>query len=141
MTHYPTRLLLDTCAIIWTVEGQEMSKESLEAVQHANAAGVPVLVSPISAWERGMLVARGRIASPLEPKAWFARLLDRPEVELADLTPDIPTDASFLPGLPHNDPADRILIATARAHDLTLVTRDRNILTYAGAGHVRALAC
>lgn len=50
-------------------------------------------------------------------------------------------DVGELPDLTHRDPADRMLIATARAHDLTLITRDRAILHYAAAGHVRAIAC
>lgn len=127
--------------MIWVVEGEKITREAVEAIDGATMAGVPVFISPISAWERGMLVAKGRIASPVEPKTWFAKLLDRAEVELAELTPDILIEASFLPGNPHNDPADRILIATARALDLTIVTRDRHILSYARVGHVRAIAC
>ena len=50
-------------------------------------------------------------------------------------------DVNELPELTHRDPTDRMLIATARAHDLTLITRDRAILAYAAAGHVRAVAC
>jgi PIN domain nuclease of toxin-antitoxin system len=50
-------------------------------------------------------------------------------------------DVGELPDLAHRDPTDRMLIATARAHDLILVTRDRAILAYAAAGHVRAVAC
>ena len=60
---------------------------------------------------------------------------------LADLTPAIFIDSSFLPGQPPRDPADRIIIATARENDLTILTRDRLILEYAKAGNVRALAC
>jgi PIN domain nuclease of toxin-antitoxin system len=48
---------------------------------------------------------------------------------------------SFLPQPIHNDPADRIIIATAREHDLTIITRDRAILAYGAAGHVKTLAC
>ena len=50
-------------------------------------------------------------------------------------------DVGELPDLAHRDPADRMLIATARAHDLTLITRDRAILAYAALGHVRAIEC
>ena len=135
------RFLLDTCAVIWIVEDQAISPDAMSALNREAAEGRPVMVSPISAWERGMLAARGRLSSPLDPKAWFGRLAARPEVALADLTADILTDASFLPQPIHRDPADRILIATARALDLTIITRDRHILEYAEVGHVRALAC
>lgn len=136
-----TRLLLDTCAVIWTVEGEAIGPEAEEAINRSTAQNVKILVSPITAWERGMLISKGRLASPMPPKLWFARLIARPEVDLAELTADILTDASYLPGDIHGDPADRIIIATARALDLTIVTRDRLILDYGQAGHVRVLAC
>jgi PIN domain nuclease of toxin-antitoxin system len=135
------RLLLDTCAIIWIVEDMPVGEEAARAIDEAAAEGGRVLISPITAWERAILIAKGRLSSTLEPKRWFERLLARPEVALAAMSPDILTDASFLPGSVHGDPADRIIIATARALDLTIVTRDRAILDYAKQGHVRALAC
>ena len=64
-----------------------------------------------------------------------------PPISVADLTPEIAVECHHLPGCPHNDPADRILVATARQERMTLVTRDRAILDYAARGHVRALAC
>ena len=134
-------LLLDTCAAIWTVEGEGMSEESVRAIGASLASGNPVFVSPITAWERGILTAKGRIASPMSPKRWFELLLSQPGVELARLSTGILIDASSLPGQPQGDPADRIIIATAREFDLTIVTRDRLILDYAAMGHVRALAC
>jgi PIN domain nuclease of toxin-antitoxin system len=51
------------------------------------------------------------------------------------------TDSCELPGTPPDDPADRIIIATAREADMTIVTRDKQILEYSRAGHVRALVC
>jgi len=118
-----------------------MSDAAVSAIGESLDAGTPVLVSPITAWERGILVAKGRIASPMTPKRWFDLLLSQPGVELAEMSIDILIDSSFLPGAPQGDPADRIIIATARSHDLTIVTRDRAILDYATQGHVRALAC
>ena len=135
------RLLLDTCAAIWAVEGETMSNAAIDAINGSIAAGLPILVSPITAWERGVLAAKGRIASPMTPHRWFELLLSQRGVELTDLSVDILIDSSFLPGHPQGDPADRIIIATARAMDLTIVTRDRAILDYAAEGHVRALAC
>lgn len=88
-----------------------------------------------------MLVAKGRIRSPLSPKAWFDRVLSVGGLKLAPLSTDILADASFLPEPLHGDPADRIIIATARAFDLTIVTRDKLILDYAAQGNVRAIAC
>lgn len=134
-------LLLDTCAIIWMAEDAPITGEASRAMDTSLADDRAVLISPITAWERAMLVAKRRLASPLSPKAWFDRVLSLPGIKLAELSPDILMDASFLPQPIHNDPADRIIIATARAFDLTIVTRDRLILDYAAQGHVRALAC
>ncbi len=118
-----------------------MTEASVAAIGESVDRGVPVLISPITAWERGLLTAKGRIASPMTPQRWFELLLSQPGVELAEMSVDILIDSSFLPGQLQGDPADRIIIATARALDLTVVTRDRAILDYAAKGHVRALAC
>ena len=136
-----SNLLLDTHALIWTVEGRSLQPGAERAINLASAAGEPIYVSPISAWERGMLVAKGRITSRIPPKLWFEQVVSQPQIALAGLSQAILTDASFLPAPLHGDPADRIIIATARAYDLTLVTHDRAILDYARSGHVRALAC
>ena len=97
-------------------------------------------MSPITAWELGMLVARGRMALPVSPADWFNDAL-RAGVNWAPLTPRVLVDASFLPGQIHRDPADRILAATARAFGYRLMTRDRALLAYAEAGHLQAVAC
>lgn len=134
-------LLADTHALIWIVEGMPIDPGARRAIGLAAERGEPLYVSPITAWERGMLVSKGRVASRLSPKAWFARVLDHPLIALAEMTIDILTDASFLPRPVHGDPADRILIATARTLDLTLITHDRPILKYAELGHLSALPC
>ena len=135
------RLLLDTCAAIWISADAPLAEEAIGALDQAEDGGRPVLISPITAWEIGLLVARGRVALPIDPQAWFDRLMEAPNVELADLPPAVLIASAFLPGAPPRDPADQIIIATARGQDLTIVTRDRHMLNYAAAGHVRALAC
>ena len=100
-----------------------------------------MLVSPVSAWEIGLLVAKGRISLDRPPRHWFAYFLGLPGVRLVPLTPDAAILSSFLPGGFHNDPADRLLVSTAVVLAATLVTRDARILAYADAGHVAALAC
>ena len=135
------RLLLDTCAIIWIAVNQPMKPEAVAAINSSFADGEKVHVSPISAWELGLLSAKGRLSAARSPKDLFAEAIATPGVRIEALSPEVLIDASFLPGVIHRDPADRILIATARKLDLTLVTRDRTILDYAREGHVRALAC
>lgn len=134
-------LLLDTCAAIWITENEGLSDLAIEAMDDAYSSGSPVYVSPITAWERALLSVRGKLASPVVPLIWFERLVRDSKLTIAALTPSILVDCWFLPGEFHRDPADRMLVATARAFDLTLVTRDLPILEYADRGHVRALAC
>jgi len=100
-----------------------------------------VRVSPISAWELGLLSAKGRLPSTRSPMDLFGEALATPGVRVEALSPEVLIDSAFLPGVLHRDPADRILIATARKFDLTIMTRDQTILEYARRGHVRALAC
>jgi PIN domain nuclease of toxin-antitoxin system len=135
------KLLLDTCAAIWITEDERISPEATLEINRAAAAGRPVYLGVYTAWERAMLSAKHKLSSPLTPKAWFERFTSRPGVEVVPLTSDILIDSCFLPGDAHADPADRILIATARTLDLTIVTRDRDILAYSARGHVRTLRC
>jgi PIN domain nuclease of toxin-antitoxin system len=134
-------LLLDTCAAIWFAENQRMSAAALEMIDQAFEAEVPVFVSPITAWEIGLLTARGRMGFHIAPQLWFRRLMAVPGMELADLSPDVLLASSFLPGTPPRDPADRVLAATARECGYVLVTRDRPLLNYAAQGHIKALSC
>ena len=88
-----------------------------------------------------MLVARGRLPTTRTALGWFEDFVRNGRVSVETATPEILIASSYLPVPIHNDPTDRILIATAREHDLTIITRDRAILAYGAAGHVRTLAC
>lgn len=135
------RLLLDTCAAIWILENAPLSDAAVAAVDEAADEGTDIHVSPITAWEIGMLMARGRFRSVHSPQLWFHRLLKVPGIRLADLSTDILIASSYLPEGQLRDPADRILAATARELDYVLVTRDASLLAYAAEGHLQALAC
>jgi len=133
-------LLLDTCAAIW-ITSEQISHEAMIAIDRAREDGEMIYISPISAWEIGLLVARGRLNLAMSPERWFSRLLQAPGLQLADMPPEILIGSSFLPGTPPKDPADRILAATARTYGYALVTRDRLLLNYARDGHISALIC
>lgn len=136
-----TPLLLDTCAAIWITTEEPFSKEAFNVLQRAREAGETIYVSPITAWEIGLLVARGRLNLLMAPHRWFDSLLQAPGLQLAEMPPDILMSSSFLPGTPPKDPADRIFAATAREYGYRLVTRDRPLLEYARQGHIQAVAC
>lgn len=134
-------LLLDTCAVIWAGKAEPLAPEAMRAIDASHREGRAVQCSPYTAWELGALVARNRLLLTQSPAKWFQHFLHRGGVKLADLSLDILAGSSFLPGTPPRDPADRIIIATAREYGLCIVTRDRAILDYANQGHVMALRC
>lgn len=129
-------LLLDTCAVLWLAKGVELSSEARTAI-----AKQDLHVSPISAWEIASLVRKSCIALTLPIKTWFRQTVEKMHAAMPELTADILVDSCELPGSPFDDPADRIMIATARDADMVLVTRDNRILAYSRAGYVRTLAC
>lgn len=131
-----SKLLLDTCAVLWIADGADISTEARASIKERE-----IQISSISAWEIANLVRKNRVSLAMRPAAWFRESLSRMGAVLSDLDIEILADSCALPGQPPNDPADRIIIATARESDMIIVTRDRLILDYARAGHVRALAC
>ncbi|MEO7041157.1 MAG: type II toxin-antitoxin system VapC family toxin [Gemmatimonadaceae bacterium] len=132
-------LLLDTHVWIWAAEQreEELSPRMLKLIDSASQRG-PVFISAISMWEIAMLAERNRIVLSAEPLQWIERAANVPGVRVIELTPRIAVGSTRLPGSPHADPADRILMATARDIGARLVTRDRRILQYAES--TRALA-
>lgn len=134
-------LLLDTCAVIFITEDEMLKASAVDALDAAHRAGAPTYISPITAWEVGLLAARERLQLLITPQRWFARLLETPNVRLADMSPELLIASSFLPGTPPRDPVDRIILATARDLGCTLITRDRTLLDYGEQGHVRAVEC
>ena len=133
-------VLLDTCAIIYLANGDALQGGALQHIVSAAVDG-GVLVSPVSAWEIGLLAAKKGIVFSPDPVTWFQDFLSRDGIRLTALTPEIAIASSFLPQPLQSDPADRLLIATARAIHVPIVTRDRHILSYAAAGHIQAIGC
>ncbi len=133
------RLLLDTHVLIWLAEGlSDLPPKSRKIINEA-AAGDGLCVSAMSFWEIAMLERHDRIALGRPVVAWREQVLANPSFHEISLTGDIGIEAVCLPGEVHQDPADRILVATARIHGLRLGTRDRRLLDYSSAGHVAAV--
>jgi PIN domain nuclease of toxin-antitoxin system len=135
-------VLLDTCAAIWVGNREAIAPEALRAMRAA-ARTAGILVSAVTAWEIGLATTKPHYPLVLLPTAqlWLADLLTRPGFRPVPLEPEVALSAASLPGDLHRDPADRLLIATARELEVPLVTRDRRILDYAGQGHVEVIAC
>ena len=122
------------------MENLDLSADTAELLNKA-ARSSEIWISTATAWEIGLLASKRGMTFDPDPKSWFEDALRRPGSRLLALGPEIAIDAWQLPEPFHRDPADRLLVASARHHDLALVTRDRRILAYAEAGHLRAMAC
>lgn len=87
-------------------------------------------ISAISCWEVAKLVEYNRLTLPLPVADWLDQALAYPGVHLLELTPQIAVESTQLPGTFHRDPADQIIVATARVYDCPLVTLDGRIQNY-----------
>lgn len=133
-------ILLDTQVLLWFVSGDKrLRAPAWKLVADAAQVG-EAAVSPISFWEAGMLTSKSRIHLGIPADAWANAICSSDNgPKVVPLTPAVAASAGQLTGGIHGDPADRIIIATARAHGFELLTTDEKILAYAKAGHVRAI--
>lgn len=123
-------LLLDTHIWIWSqLEPERLTDSVREALDRPD---FELWLSPVSIWESLVLVERGRLRVDGDPKAWIDQMLKASPVREAPLTFDVAIESRRI-DLPHQDPADRFLAATAQVQALTLVTADERLL--AGRGY------
>ena len=139
MPEVAPRLLLDTHIWVWLMEGQVDLKPALRHRIESCATHGELLVSAISIWEVGMLEVKGRLTLEQECMDWVRDALAAPGIKLAPLELAIAVASSRLPGDFHGDPADRIIVATARAYVCPLVTMDQAIIEYAQSGLVKVV--
>jgi PIN domain nuclease of toxin-antitoxin system len=99
-----------------------------------------LIVSAISVWEIGVLSAKGRIQLSVPLRGWIENALHAPGIRLTPLDAAAAVESTLLPGEPHGDSADRMLIATARTQNIPIATRDKDILEYGKMGFVRTVA-
>jgi PIN domain nuclease of toxin-antitoxin system len=125
-------LLLDTHVWLWAVEGDDrrVGRRTRRLLAQREAAGA-IRVSPASVFEISALCASGRLRLARPVDQWIRGALDDAGVLVAPLTPAIALDAGYIPREGLGDPLDRLLVATARQMDATLVTCDARILDYA----------
>lgn len=124
-------LLLDTHAWIWAVEGdaRRIGRRARQLLARAHADG-SLRVSPASLFEIVALCTQGRLRLSQPPDQWIRQSLDVSGVRLAELSAAVAVDAGYIPRAALADPLDRLLVATARQLDATLLTGDAAILAY-----------
>jgi len=127
-------ILLDTHVWVWLVnESDRLTERHKEIIENHRDDGFGVSV--ISCWEVAKLVECGRLKLTYGVEQWIEEALSFPGISLIDLTPQIAIASTKLPAPFHRDPADQIIVATARIYDLDLLTMDDKILKYP---HVKA---
>ena len=129
-------IVLDTHIWVWWVHGDEKLTASQLEIIEANEDG-EIGISAISLWEIAKLVENKRLELPVPLEKWFKQALSYPGVQIIELTPEIAAESTRLPGEFHKDPADQIIVATARVMKCKLVTSDERILNYP---HVKTVA-
>ncbi len=123
-------IVLDTHAWIWWVSSPEYLSETAKQIIDEAATGKNIFISCISAWEIAILVSRGRLKLTMSPADWIAASEALPFFDFVPVSNSIALKSVQLPGILHNDPADRIIIATAVSLGATLVTKDEKIRNY-----------
>lgn len=125
-------IILDTHVWIWWADGgSHLPPDYLALIRAEEPNGLGVCA--ISCWEVAKLVERGRLQLARPVELWLAQAL-QPPAQLLPLSPEVAVGSTRLPGTFHRDPADQLIVATARLYDCPLVTLDRLIRAYP---HVR----
>ncbi len=148
-------VVLDTHAWIWLMNGDTTLRQEAVALAREAARAGNLFVSAISTWEVAMLTARGRIVLTQDPLDWVRTSVARAGLTVEPLSPEVLVASTRLPGDLHGDPAargasgcqgprertdvHRFIVATTRSLGGVLVTRDRQLLTYAEQGHVAVM--
>jgi PIN domain nuclease of toxin-antitoxin system len=129
-------IVLDTHAWIWWVSAPESLPSKVQNEIDRNLAIDSVVVSTFSTWEIAILVAKGKLQFAIDLGKWITQSEQIPGFTFQPVTNAIAIASVNLPGQFHPDPADRLIVATARILGATLITGDEKIRNYA---HVRTL--
>ncbi len=132
-------LLLDTHVLVWLMfSDPKLGKRANSTIQNASKEN-RLAISAITPWELGLLVSKKKVDLFKDVMEWVNDALGIPGMMLIGLEPEIAVASTRLPFDMHPDPADRILVATARRHGATLVTADRALLNLTAQKYFRAM--
>jgi PIN domain nuclease of toxin-antitoxin system len=119
------RLLLDTHILLWSLlEPSRLRRRAATALENPDNE---LWISPVAVWEVLVLAEKGRVILKPDAPTWVRRVMQRVPLTEAPLTHEVAIQSRFV-DLPHQDPVDRFLAATALVYDLTLVTADQRLL-------------
>lgn len=130
-------IVLDTHALVWWATGDiSLSNKARANIEGQQLRNGNVVVSCISVWEIAMLVRQGKLVLSMDVGAWLAAVGTIKSLQFMPVDVDIAVASVGLPGQFHKDPADRMIVATARRLSAPLVTKDSKIRAYP---HVRTI--
>jgi len=134
-------VLLDTHIFMWLIDGSDkLTQKAKREIELCCQSEGNLLISVISIWEIGMLRQKGRITIKEPLSQWVNEALRSPYINLIPLSPEIAIESCSLPGEFHGDPADRIITATSRVMNVSLLTKDGRIQGYAQEGHLKCIS-
>lgn len=124
-------IAVDTHVLVWLATGarQMISKKAMKRITEELDRG-EIWVSAISAWEIAMLVERERLILSVDVESWLGKVSEIDAIRFQPVSNKIAIESVRLPGEFHKDPADRIIVATARTMGLALITADEKIQAY-----------
>ena len=136
MARGKVKYLFDTHAWYWSVTEPGKLPPVARRLLRSSAAAEPIGLSAISIWEFCKLVEKGRVEIRLPLLDWIKASIDPAFIELVPLSPKIAAASVQLPGKFQRDPADQIIVASARVANAVLITKDRSLRAYP---HVRTI--
>ncbi|MBL0942168.1 MAG: type II toxin-antitoxin system VapC family toxin [Alphaproteobacteria bacterium] len=134
-------VLLDTHIFIWIMNGDETLSPHTRKLIKNTCKQHCLLIASISIWEIAMLQSKGKISLTQPLGQWVKKVASLPYMKIIPLTPEIAIESCALPGDFHGDPADRMIVATSRILDVSLMTRDQKILEYGHHSYIKVIAC
>ncbi len=124
-------IILDTHVLLWWVSGSDpLSATADKVINGTLSKGSEIIISSISAWEISMLISKSRLILSMDVESWFNEVSQIDGVRFVPVDNEIGIKSTALPGEFHKDPADRMIVATARKLAIPLVTADEKIINY-----------
>jgi len=124
-------LVIDTHVLIWFVNGSDqLSLTAKNSIENELTNDGEIIISSISAWEISMLIQKNRLVLSMDIEAWLEQVEQIEGFRFMPVDDEISYKSTILPGKFHKDPADRMIVATARKFAIPLVTADQKIRDY-----------
>ncbi len=124
-------IILDTHVLLWWVSGSDsLSAAASKVIKRTLTRGSEIIISSISAWEISMLISKGRLILSMDVESWLDEVAQIDGVRFVPVDNEIGIKSTALPGEFHKDPADRMIVATARKLAIPLVTADEKMISY-----------